>query len=207
MKSLFASAVVVLAATPAFAEEKRSADAHEHGHGAFRIAVDGADLLMEIEAPGADIVGFEHEPKSDEDRAAIKNAVALLSDVNRLFVLPEAAGCAVSDIDVDAPHGDEHHDKHDDDHAKDDDHAENDDHKDDDHKDGDHEEEEHAEEHSEFAAEYHLNCSDIAALGTIRTTYFELFPNAVELETEVLAPGGASVQELDAANPIVVIKH
>ena len=33
-------------------------DAHVHGHGILNIAVEGQVVEMELEAPGADIVGF-----------------------------------------------------------------------------------------------------------------------------------------------------
>ena len=46
----------------AVAEEKhRQLGAHEHGHGNFNIAIEGKSVSMELEAPGADIVGFEHK--------------------------------------------------------------------------------------------------------------------------------------------------
>ncbi|MGI9423429.1 MAG: ZrgA family zinc uptake protein, partial [Hyphomicrobiaceae bacterium] len=43
-------------------EQHRQLGAHEHGHGAFNVAIDGRRVSMELEAPGADIVAFEHKP-------------------------------------------------------------------------------------------------------------------------------------------------
>ena len=41
--------------------------AHEHGVGTLSIAVEGNDVEIEMVVPGADVVGFEHPPSSDDD--------------------------------------------------------------------------------------------------------------------------------------------
>ena len=51
-------------ASGAVAETKREGHAHEHGHGKLNVAIEGKNVMMEMEVPGADIVGFEHEAKS-----------------------------------------------------------------------------------------------------------------------------------------------
>jgi len=58
---------VVLACTPAFAEETRELGAHEHGVGAMNIAIEAGTVAMELRAPGADIVGFEYQAKSEAE--------------------------------------------------------------------------------------------------------------------------------------------
>ena len=50
----------------------REAGAHAHGHGKVNIAIEGQRLSIELEAPGADIVGFEHEAKTAAEKAAVK---------------------------------------------------------------------------------------------------------------------------------------
>ncbi|MEM9060611.1 MAG: DUF2796 domain-containing protein [Pseudomonadota bacterium] len=145
---LMASCVL---AGPALAQHA----AHEHGHGDLKIAIDGDELQIELTSPGADIVGFEHAPKTDADHAAVDAAVEKLKGAAALFPLPGAAGCESEGIEIysalidggSVKVGDHDHDDHghkDDDHAhKDDDHGHKDDdhaHKDDDHghKDDDH---------------------------------------------------------------------
>lgn len=200
MRILAVSAMFAVAASAAQAEEKRSADAHEHGHSQLRIAVEGDELLMEIEAPGADITGFEHEPASDEDHAAMDAGIAALKDAAGLFMPSAAAKCDVEHVEVHAPYADEEHDGEDHDGDK---HGHSD-------HDDDHGDEKHADEHdhegeahSEFTAEYHFECGDIGALTELRTTWFEKFPNAEELDVEMILPSGAGAQELDASNPVV----
>ena len=78
----------------AYAEEGfRQHSAHVHGHVELNIAQDGKELLMEISAPGADVVGFEHAPKTSEQKHQLENAITTLKDVNNLFTFPASAGC------------------------------------------------------------------------------------------------------------------
>ncbi|AUQ66164.1 zinc uptake protein ZrgA [Phaeobacter inhibens] len=97
MKPIF-PLIVCVAAAPAMAEETREMAAHQHGVGALNIAVDGNMIEMDLRAPGADIVGFEHPAEQPEDQAAVDAALALLAAPMDLFVLPAAAGCSVVEV-------------------------------------------------------------------------------------------------------------
>ncbi|WP_368184346.1 DUF2796 domain-containing protein [Aestuariibius sp. HNIBRBA575] len=204
MKRLPFLALSVSCATPIWAEETRQLDAHEHGVGQLLIAVEGTQIAMELHAPGADIVGFEYAAQSDEDHHKIETAISALSDPLALIGVPDAAGCAADHIDAglvgdghdDHDDHDEHadHDDHDDhedhdDHDDHDEHAEHDDH--DDHK-------EHSEEtgHTEFHAEYVLECADVAQISELTFPYFEAFPNSKELEIQILSDKGATSFEV-----------
>ena len=67
-----ATLVGLALSTTAFAEEGfRQHEAHVHGHVELNIAQDGKELLMEITAPGADVVGFEHAPKTAEQELSL----------------------------------------------------------------------------------------------------------------------------------------
>lgn len=199
---------------PAFAAEKRELGAHEHGHGELNIAIEGQALAIELHVPGADIVGFEHAATSAEDKAKIEKAKGILSKPLDLFVLPEAAGCTLANagVELDVEGGD--HDDHDDhaehkhdDHAdeKHDDHAEQerDDHADEKHAKDEHDHDEHAEEegHTEFHGEYAINCADPGALDSIKFVYFEQFPNARELDVQLISDKGTAGFEVERDSP------
>ncbi|MEL6766730.1 MAG: DUF2796 domain-containing protein [Pseudomonadota bacterium] len=201
--------IVVCAATAAVAGEKRGLGAHEHGTGHFNMAVEGTEVAMELEAPGADIVGFEHEATSEEDRAAIEAAKARLSAPLSLFVLPAAAGCEVASVDV-ALVGDHEHD-HDQDHGEDHaghDHAEHD-HAEHDHDhDHDHGHEEAAEAeggHTEFHAEYRLTCADPTGLTSVDFAYFDAFPNAEKLEIQMIDAEGSRGFEVTREEAVLAL--
>ena len=140
-------------------EEFRSHDAHVHGQVEVNIAQDGQELLVEVTAPGADVVGFEHAPETAEQKKVFEQAIAQLNKPDELFSFNNAS-CTLKFKSVTntlegdhdeheghdhAEHGHDDHEGHDhaehdhDDH-KDHDHAE---HDHDDHKDHDHDHAEH----------------------------------------------------------------
>jgi hypothetical protein len=90
-------AAFALAGSPAVLahSSKRQAKAHVHGAGKMAIAIDGATISIELEAPAADIVGFEHAGKTKAQQEALARARASLSAPLSLFRPSEAAGCKV----------------------------------------------------------------------------------------------------------------
>jgi len=216
MKIVHLIAGIALSATPSLAEETTQLDAHEHGVGQLNIAFDENKIAMELHAPGADIVGFEYGAKSNADLAAIDAALQTLSDPLVLFLIPEAASCIVitahaklesEDSDHD-DHDEEGHDDHDeeghDDHDEEghDDHDEegHDDHDEEGHDDHDeegHDDHDKAPGHTEFHAEYLLECANLTEISAITFSYFEIFPNALELEVQVISDKGATAFEIE----------
>lgn len=177
--------IALMVPSTLFAQETRDLDAHEHGHSALNIAIEGTQVAMELEAPGADIVGFEYEATTAEDRAKLDAAIAELSKPLSLFVLPAAAGCTV--VESSAGLIDEHHDEHEE-------HAE-----------GEHEEhtEEAGAEHTEFHAEYLLNCANPSAIDRIEFAFFKTFPNAQEVEVQMISDKGSKGFEVERDAPVL----
>jgi hypothetical protein len=182
--SLFAGAA-------AHADEVRQLEAHEHGVGRLDIALDGTTVAISFEAPGADIVGFEYAPETETDMALVKAAVADLEAPLSLFAMPASAGCGVTSAKVtlltDSTHASDHDHGHnqggEQDHAHDHDHE--------------------VVAHSEFRADYMLTCADPAAIDRIVFPYFDRFPNALELEVQVVTPRGASAFDVRRDAPSI----
>jgi hypothetical protein len=200
------SLIAIVATFPAFAEDMRQLDAHEHGVGALDIAIDGTTVAMEFHAPGADIVGFEYAAESDGDLAKVRAALETLGAPLTLFAMPSAAACSVIDtkaeLEAEDGHngahkneGHEDHDNHDD--ETHDEHG----HKDDGHDDHD----EHAEEtgHTEFHAEYNLTCTAPDTLNEIKFAYFIAFPNAKEVEVQIITASGEQAYEVLRDAPVL----
>ncbi|MGF1859070.1 ZrgA family zinc uptake protein [Photobacterium profundum] len=96
--SACAIAVSTLVSTAAFANDSfRQHDAHVHGVVELNIAQDGNDLLLEITAPGSDIVGFEHAPQTQEQTQAIQQAMSTLKETASLFEINSDANCELTD--------------------------------------------------------------------------------------------------------------
>jgi hypothetical protein len=205
MKPFPVLAISMLVASPVVAEETRQLDAHEHGVGALNIAFDGDQVAMELHAPGADIVGFEYAAESADDRAAVDNAVATLARPLDLFLLPEAAGCSVTQASASLESEDAHDDHDEDGHDDHEDEHDHDEHAEDGHDDHD---EDHASEagHTEFHAEYMLTCADPSAVANITFAYFDTFPNALEVEVQVISGAGATSFEVTRDAPMLDLR-
>ncbi|MBW4709542.1 DUF2796 domain-containing protein [Roseobacter sp. YSTF-M11] len=207
MTRLAPAAFFIVTASAVAAEEPRQLDAHEHGVGQLDIAIDGSQIAMELHAPGADIVGFEYAAESAEDRAKVDAAVATLARPLDLFALPAVAGCSVVQASASLEseeahddHGHEDHAEHEDDGHEGEEHAA---HEDEDH---DHADDVAAASHTEFHAEYLLNCADPAQANLITFAYFDAFPNALELEVQVISDQGAAAFEVQRAAPTLDLR-
>ncbi|WP_193181348.1 DUF2796 domain-containing protein [Nisaea sediminum] len=175
-----ASAAVLLAAlaaSPAAASETRSSSAHEHGHGQLNIAIEGNSVLMELEIPGADIVGFEHEAKSDADKAAMTDAEKKLKDGAALFHF-QGATCTFAQAQVEDGHED---------HGK--------------------QPAAQEEQHSEFHVAYEISCDDASRLTGIEFPFFAVFPHSEELDVTVLGAQGQFKYEVERDTPMLPLKN
>ena len=63
---------LMVAAVPAAAAEQRRHDAHQHGGGRIDVAVEGGLLSVVLEVPAVNLVGFEHAPRGDAQKARIR---------------------------------------------------------------------------------------------------------------------------------------
>ena len=169
---------------PAVAQtEHRELGPHEHGRGTLNIALEGNRVSMELEVPGMDIVGFEHEAKTGNDKTTLETGKQKLSTPLSLFKLPLSAGCRVTEAKVEVETG-EH------------DHAAKEANTKDTSKSS--EKEQH---HSEFHNQYSLECTSPASITTIEFGYFRAFPNAEKLDVNLITPKGQNKYEVTRAHP------
>jgi Protein of unknown function (DUF2796) len=185
MRTLGAVVVLgALAAHPGAAQTThRELGPHEHGRGTLNIAVEGNKISMELDVPGIDIVGFEHEAKTHKDKTTLEKAKQKLSAPLSLFKLPASAGCRVTEAKVEVETG-EH------------DHAAKEEKKGEASKSS--EKEQH---HSEFHNAYSLECSSPASITGIEFGYFNAFPGAEKLEVNVITPKGQNKFEVTRTRP------
>jgi|GEM_PF-26210 len=119
---------------PVAAQVKRDLDSHQHGASSLNIVIENSTVYLEFESPWNNLVGFEHEPSTDEQREAVSQAISLLEQPLSLFSPDGDSACVVASIDIESTmsaegsHSDhDHGDEHDDEHGHDDKHAEHDD--------------------------------------------------------------------------------
>jgi hypothetical protein len=77
----------------AAAQEFEQHHAHEHGKVTLNVAVDAAALLVELDAPAVNVVGFEHSPRTPQERAAARHASEFIRSGHSLIGAPPSAGC------------------------------------------------------------------------------------------------------------------
>ena len=176
---------------------RRELGAHEHGASALDVAIEGGRVEMRLESPAMDVVGFEHEPSTDAQRAAIEEARATLAEPMALFAPPEAAGCEVAEASV--KHVFEGgHEEHGVEEAAEHGHEEGEEHAEAEAEQG---EEAEGATHSEFQATYALDCEDPSALTAIDFPFFEVFPGAQEIDVQVVTERGQTGAEVERGSP------
>lgn len=136
-----AAAVATCMATMAVANTERDLDSHEHGAALMNVAIDNDSLLIELETPWNNLVGFEHAPGNEEQEEMVHEAMEALEEPEDLFDIA-GGGCEHTSTTIEntMAMGDDHHDDHDDDHKDGDGHDHDDDHKDEHDHDDDHKE-------------------------------------------------------------------
>ena len=156
-------------------EEHASLDAHEHGVASLNVALDGQTLEIQLQSPAMNLVGFEHEAKSEADKAKVAAARQHLEQPQALFALPIEAKCALQDSELDSPlFGGHAHDEH-----------------------------EHADEHghSDIDASYRFACANAEALQTLELgSFFGTFPGTEKMEVQLIGPSGQQGAELTPSN-------
>ncbi|WP_081639510.1 ZrgA family zinc uptake protein [Euryhalocaulis caribicus] len=153
--------------------------AHEHGVAELSFAVEDGQVQAELHTPLANLVGFEHEPRTEAQKSAYENALAALRQ-DDLFTF-EGARCALSDVTLDtpgyeSPHaGDEH---------------------------GDHE---HHGGHAEIVARYVFACDKADRIRSAGTRLFDRFEGFQEI-TVIFLGASTSVGELTPARPVLEVE-
>lgn len=159
--------------------------AHEHGVATLNVALDGRKLLVQLESPLDNLVGFEHAPRNDRQRAALKKMEASLQAGDRLLKPSPAAECTVKSVKIDHPYGaaaapaDSSKAKSGAAKGKG---------------------KEPAETHAEVNATYELECAKPEALTRVEMLFFEVFPGMKRLKAQTASPRGQGSATLTARN-------
>jgi len=91
---------VLLCMTAAVAPTAWAAGAHEHGVVKLDVAVEGSRVLIEIDSPLDNLLGFERAPRTDAERDKAAAMVKKLQDAAALFRIDGSAGCTLAKVDL-----------------------------------------------------------------------------------------------------------
>jgi ABC-type Zn2+ transport system substrate-binding protein/surface adhesin len=152
-------------------------------------------LEISLDSPAANLVGFEHQPSTDEQSQQVAKVKAQLENPTSLFDIPAAAECSLtktelqaalmqvsSDSETAKPEHKHAADKHEHEHKQAGEKHE-------------HEPEEHA--HSDIEATWQFTCAKPAELGSLSTKLFAAFPAIKKLNVEWLNGDKASAVSLE----------
>lgn len=90
--------LLALAGSAAMAGEK-----HEHGAARLDIAIDGPNVIVSLDTPLANLLGFEHAPGNPVQQRAADTAITRLRDAAALFRFDPAARCRPAGIELRSP--------------------------------------------------------------------------------------------------------
>ena len=210
--------VILSAAVSSCGTAWAASGAHEHGAAELLLSSEGRDVQISFNAPAQSLVGFETAAITEEQKAAVTRAEAILMAPRDLFAL-EGNSCVQIDATVDvsslvsvvnapsqpeahADHSDEHADGHDEDRASTSDkHAhEHHDHDDD----GD---ASAADSHRDVSASYTFECQSDKALTRI-TFNRDGFPLGLErIDVLWVADWGQGAGQATPQSPSVNLQN
>ena len=212
LKILLSIIVIVWAVGPNLsniqAAEYRHQEAHEHGVAQINVAFEGNELYIELISPAANIVGFEHQPRTQDQKAAVKAAIKKLEAGEKLFAFPSGVrGRLVkskvhTDINNDSGHESDETESHEHDEMSRDAGNEAEEHG--------HEEHQHGDEHgrhSEFKAEYHFVCQKPEKLAYVDVMMFSVFSGIEHIEVQLLTGTKQTAFELTATTRKILFKN
>ena len=188
MKPIKLAVAATALAVPAIAQDTREMDAHVHGVSTVEIAVEHGKVEIKIISPGMDIVGFEYEASSAEDKDAVESAIRTMLSPENIVLLPEAAECRLTEVLVQLHGGDLDHDDADA------------------HTDDDHDEPAEAGRHSAFHVSYAFACEHELELTTITFPFFDQFESAQEIEAQYLTEAGSGQAEVGRSAPELTLE-
>jgi hypothetical protein len=92
--------VCCLVAAPAIAHRPGP---HVHGVATLTVAVDGSTLTLALESPLDNLLGFEHLPRTEKERGAVREMAERLNRAESLFAPSPAAHCKPVSVKLESP--------------------------------------------------------------------------------------------------------
>ncbi|MDP9898121.1 DUF2796 domain-containing protein [Variovorax ginsengisoli] len=97
---LFGLATLIGATLGVNAVFAQTQHAHVHGQLKLDIAVEGPTVVISMESPLDNIVGFERAPRTDAERQTVEDAAATLRAADKLFLIDPTANCKLGPVEL-----------------------------------------------------------------------------------------------------------
>ena len=131
--------------------------AHVHGIASLQVAVDEKTMTLDFSSPLDNLIGFEHLPRDDKQKSAVKTMADSLNKAGQIFIPTTDAQCTLQSVKLDSlvlnPKS-----------AQD---------------------KEDAGGHADLDGEFVFTCKQIGKLHDLEVKLFDTFPNLHQLKVEV----------------------
>ena len=154
---------------------------HVHGTAELRVAVENNRVDIEFDSPLENLLGFEHVPKTEAQRTAVKTMMAKLNRPETLFRLSKAASCTAGPVRIQSQFNDAVPAK----------------------SAGPARKEDADEDHADLTAAFSFNCGAIANLDSIEVLISDAFPGTRTIKAEIIGPRGQSAATLTAKRRLI----
>jgi len=153
-------------------------DAHVHGLSHLTIALEKQTLLVEINSPLMDIVGFEGEPRTKVQKDSIERAKTKLRKIDNVLIF-KGGSCSEKNIDVTLDH----------DHSNEQSNSEH-----------------HHDTHSEISAVYKFICSEPAELQEITVLLPSQFSRMEKIKAQWVISNAQGQTTLDKKKNTIILR-
>ncbi|MFA5678066.1 MAG: DUF2796 domain-containing protein [Pseudomonas sp.] len=154
---------------------QHNAPAHQHGLGHLDLVLEDELLLLELQIPAEDLLGFEHAPRTTEQRAQVQALRDTLQQPELLFRLPAAARCDLETMELHSSLFTQADTQEESDHHT-------------------------LAEHADIRAQYQFRCTAVAHLQHLDIVLFGQFPGSETLQLQAITPRGQYGDELNATH-------
>jgi hypothetical protein len=96
-KAMLATGMTIGFAAPVPAQ---SPGVHVHGQAVLEVAMDGSTVQLNLYSPLDNLLGFEHAPRTTEERRAVQAMAAKLHQADSLFVFTPSARCQLESANL-----------------------------------------------------------------------------------------------------------
>lgn len=164
--------------------------AHTHGEAKLQVAVSGQAFDLILESPAANLIGFEHRPKTEAQQEALDTARGWLA-TTALIDTKGKASCRV--VDASVSHSLMASKEHPSDTDHDHDHDASEGH-------GEHEKKKAGNTHSEFVVSQNIRCQGLTPSQDLTTPLLGRFPGIERLQLEWVSAKGQGSMSLKPAD-------
>jgi len=154
------TALTALLSAP-FAASAQAPSAHVHGQVKLDVVIDGPTIVIALDSPLDNFVGFERAPRTDAEKKTADDAIAQLRAADQLFKIDPAANCKLGPVTLRSAalglgKGDEGA----------------------------------AEGHADLDGTFAFNCTNTTAAKFIDVDLFNAFKGTRQIEAQIAAPQG-----------------